>query len=485
MHPVEWLREVGCFGAGFYPAARHAAKQFFTLTLNSESWARAGKGLVQQFMERVVLPREGPPVTTAFQQQKPIDALARAEADLDRFWSKLRFDPALEERYEAYSSERRNRTLRFWLVFGLLLRLLGLSTELAIGGDMTAYGLAFRVGLLVPVVLVSLWFLSPRYSPATQGVAATAAPLLCVVGICFLGSVAPAQDAVRYFFLAGVNLVAINLVMPLRFQHAVGYTVVAVATYLFMAFSGFAGVDPLQVVDIVFVYSAASVASLIVSYRNGIVDRRAFLASEKINAQAAALAHANEELQRLLELDALTGVYNRRYLDQSLKMRGEAATSDGVRLGVIMVDVDHFKIYNDRLGHRAGDNCLRDVARAIVANVRAGTDVVTRYGGEEFAVLVPGLSLDDTQALGERIRAAIEAMEIPHPHAGHAIVTVSVGVASGMPVTAEMMDGLLNEADVALYRSKRLGRNRVMRADTPESASAEQDALPDVAKTAA
>jgi diguanylate cyclase (GGDEF)-like protein len=423
-------------------------------------------------------------VTTA-SHQKPIAALARAEAELDRFWAKLSFDPALEQRYEAYSSERRNRTLRFWLVFGLVLRLLGLSSELAIGGDMPTYGLAFRVGLLVPVVLVSLWFLSPRYSLATQGVAATAAPILCVVGICFLGSVAPSPHEVRYFFLAGVNIVAINLVMPLRFHHAVVYTAVSIATYLFMAFSGYAGADSWQVIDIVFVYSAAAVASLVVAYRNGIVDRRAFLASEKISAQTSALAHANEELQRLLELDALTGVYNRRYLDLSLKTRGEAAIADHAPLGVIMVDVDHFKIYNDKLGHRAGDDCLRDVAHAIVANVRAGTDIVTRYGGEEFAVLVPGLSLDDTQALGERVRAAIETLDIPHPHAGHAKVTVSVGVAASVPETAEMLDRLINEADAALYRSKHLGRNRVTCATEPESATAEAGERWDSTKSAA
>jgi diguanylate cyclase (GGDEF)-like protein len=262
-----------------------------------------------------------------------------------------------------------------------------------------------------------------------------------------------------------------------------------------MAFSGYAGVDPWAVIDIVFLYSAAAVASLIVTYRNGVTDRRAFLASEKINAQATALALANEELQRLLKLDALTGVYNRRYLDQSLKTRGEIAIADRAYLGVLMVDVDHFKIYNDRLGHRAGDDCLRAIARAIVANVRGGEDIVTRYGGEEFAVLVPGLSLDDTRALGERIRAAIERLEIPHPRAGDAKVTVSVGVAAGVPETAEALDRLINVADVALYRSKHLGRNRVTSASTAEHATSEyapsgrmasdRGEVPDATKSAA
>lgn len=455
----------------------------------------SGKGILQHFVEMVVPPRDGVTVTTATVQQEPIDALANAKRALGRLWPKPSFDPALEQRYEAYSSERRNRTLRFWLVFGLVLRIFGLASEFAIGGDMPVYGLVFRLGVLAPVVLISLWFLSPRYSLAAQGVAATAAPFLCVVGICLLGSVAPSPDEVRYFFLAGVNIIAINLVMPLRFQHAVAFTAASIAAYLFMAFSGYAGVDPWAVIDIVFLYSAAAVASLIVTYRNGVTDRRAFLASEKINAQATALALANEELQRLLKLDALTGVYNRRYLDQSLKTRGEIAIADRAYLGVLMVDVDHFKIYNDRLGHRAGDDCLRAIARAIVANVRGGEDIVTRYGGEEFAVLVPGLSLDDTRALGERIRAAIERLEIPHPRAGDAKVTVSVGVAAGVPETAEALDRLINVADVALYRSKHLGRNRVTSANTAEHAASEyapsgrmasdRGEVPDATKSAA
>jgi diguanylate cyclase (GGDEF)-like protein len=400
-------------------------------------------------------------VISATHEQEPTDALKRAEVALGRLWRSPSFEPALEQQYEAYSSERRNRTLRFWLLFGLVLRVLGLATEFSIGGDMPVYGLVFRLGILPPVVLVSLWFLSPRYSLLTQGVAATAAPFLCVVGLALLGAAAPHPNEIRYFFLVGVNIVALNIVMPLRFRHAVAFTVASMTVYLSMALSGLGGVDPWSGLDIVFMYSMASIASLVVAYRNEIIDRRAFLASERINAQAKALAHANEELQRLLTMDALTGVYNRRYLDRSLKESAEAAIADRTHLGVLMVDVDHFKSYNDLFGHRAGDECLREVARTIVATVRSGTDIVTRYGGEEFAVLAPGLPPKDTEVLGERIRAAVEALAIPHPRAGGAKVTISVGTAAAIPEGADTLDRLINEADGALYRSKHLGRNRV------------------------
>ena len=382
-------------------------------------------------------------MTTAIPPPISTDALERAEASLGCLGARPRFEPELEERYEAASADSRARALRFWLLFGLGLRIVGLTNEVSIGGDVLTYGLVFRLGILVPVVLVSLVLLSPRYSRLTQGLAATTAPFLCVVGLAFLGTIAPAPNEVRYFFLAGVNIIGINIVMPLRFQHAAVFTAVSISAYILIAASGLGGIEFRDVSDSVFIFSVAAIASLAVTYSNEIGDRRAFLAHERINLQAAALKSANEELQRLLTTDALTGIYNRRYLDQSLQTSGERAIADRAYLGVVMVDVDHFKAYNDILGHRAGDECLREVAKVIVANVREGSDIVTRYGGEEFAVLVPGLPPEDTEALGERIRAAIEAHAIRHPYTAGARLTVSVGTAAGIPDEPQALERLL------------------------------------------
>lgn len=408
-------------------------------------------------------------MTAALSQDVSIDALTRADAALGRWRASPSFEPILEQTYEVASSERRNRALRFWLLFALLLRVLGLSSEFAIGGDMPVYGLVFRLGLLAPVSLISLWFLSPRYSLRAQGLAATVAPFLCVAGLACLGAVAPDHDAVRYFMLAGANIAAVNLLMPLRFRHAAIFTFASMAVYLSIAFSGIGHFDLSAVIDMVFLFSMTSVASLAVAYRNDVADRRSFLAGERITLQADALARANADLRRLLNTDALTGVYNRRYLDQALETCGKTAIVDRTSLGVLMVDVDHFKPYNDMLGHQAGDECLRMVAQALVTNVRINEDVVTRYGGEEFAVLVPGVSDEGAEALGERVRAAIEALAISHPRAPNATVTVSVGVAAIVPDSASDLERLIKEADDALYRSKHLGRNRVTCAGAPPS----------------
>ena len=412
-------------------------------------------------------------MTTATAPLMSIDALTRAEADLGRSGARLCFEPALERKYEISTAAQRARLLRFWLLFGLTLRIIGVASEVAIGGEVLTYGLILRFGVLLPVVLVSLVLLSPRFPRIVQALAATTAPFLCVVGLAVIGTVVAPPNEAKYFYLAGINIIAINIVMPLRFQHAVAFTFASVAAYVFVALSGWGGLEFRTVSDTVFMFSFAGIASLAVTYRNDLADRRAFLAKEKIRLQAAALEAANEELKRLLTTDALTSVYNRRYLDESLKTHGEKAVADKTHLGVVMVDVDHFKAYNDMLGHRAGDQCLREVARVIEANVREGTDIVTRYGGEEFAVLAPGLSPEGTEALAERIRAAIEARAIPHPRMRDAKVTVSAGTSAMIPHGVGVLESLFEAADSALYRSKNLGRNRVTSANVsaPEFAS--------------
>ncbi len=194
------------------------------------------------------------------------------------------------------------------------------------------------------------------------------------------------------------------------------FTAVSISAYILIAASGLGGIEFRDVSDSVFIFSVAAIASLAVTYSNEIADRRAFLAHERINLQAAALKSANEEPQRLLTTDALTGIPQSplsRPIPTDKRREGDRGSRLSRRRHGRCRPLG--KAYNDILGHRAGDECLREVAKVIVANVREGSDIVTRYGGEEFAVLVPGLPPEDTEALGERIRAAIEAHAIRHP----------------------------------------------------------------------
>lgn len=172
------------------------------------------------------------------------------------------------------------------------------------------------------------------------------------------------------------------------------------------------------------------------------------------------LALANDELARLNAQDGLTGLSNRRCFDEALRREFRDATFADAPLSLVMVDVDHFKAFNDTRGHLAGDECLRAVATVLEAQ-RGGNEVVARYGGEEFALILPGHGPASARARAEQLREAVEAQRLPHGGSTTAPwVTVSVGVAT----RGEGEDdgaALIAAADGALYEAKRGGRNRV------------------------
>ncbi len=177
------------------------------------------------------------------------------------------------------------------------------------------------------------------------------------------------------------------------------------------------------------------------------------------------LAEANRELEALSVRDPLTGLANRRRLVEFLEGEWQRNLRFGRPLSLLIIDVDHFKAYNDRLGHRAGDECLRSVAGVIAAHACRPGDLVARYGGEEFVVVLSETPAEHARALAERMRAAIEELALAHPVAASGWVTISIGVASTVPSVGGSWQYLLEEADRALYAAKRAGRNRVWMGD--------------------
>jgi diguanylate cyclase (GGDEF)-like protein len=178
---------------------------------------------------------------------------------------------------------------------------------------------------------------------------------------------------------------------------------------------------------------------------------------------------AEDSLSRLAMLDGLTGIANRRQLDDVLEREWLRAIRDGKPIAALMIDVDHFKDYNDRYGHAQGDDALRSVAATIASNIRP-TDVVARYGGEEFAVILPATDPHRAVAIAERVRLALVQQNIPHTGTVQDSVTVSIGIAGLVPTRVGLQSSLIEAADSALYDAKRLGRNR--------SVEAEQKTLP-------
>ena len=182
----------------------------------------------------------------------------------------------------------------------------------------------------------------------------------------------------------------------------------------------------------------------------------------ELQAVARRLEDGNAQLRRLSERDGLTGVANRRLFDGSLLAAWAEAQQAGRDIALILIDIDHFKEYNDACGHLGGDDCLKRVARALEAEASAAGALVARYGGEEFSVLVADPSHTDVHALAEALRARIVAEHLPHPRSPVApIVTVSVGAATLAARAALEPALLIDAADRALYLAKAAGRNRV------------------------
>ncbi|WP_406693569.1 diguanylate cyclase [Singulisphaera sp. Ch08] len=181
----------------------------------------------------------------------------------------------------------------------------------------------------------------------------------------------------------------------------------------------------------------------------------------KVADRTEALGAANRRLEALSITDSLTGLANRRHFDEVLAAEWQRAQRPGNSLGVAMIDIDHFKLYNDRYGHLAGDACLRRVAESLGGSLRHGIDQVARYGGEEFALILPGADSVMMVEVASRVCAAVAALRIPNEGAARGIVTVSIGIAATVPSPRTTAESLIEAADVALYKAKHNGRNQV------------------------
>ncbi|MCX7780674.1 MAG: diguanylate cyclase [Negativicutes bacterium] len=188
-------------------------------------------------------------------------------------------------------------------------------------------------------------------------------------------------------------------------------------------------------------------------------------AVQAFETEHTTLQGLNDELRRLSTFDGLTGIANRRFFDMRLSQVWGQGEKEGQPVSLIMIDIDHFKAYNDTYGHLAGDDCLKQVAITLQAGVMRTADCAARYGGEEFAVLLPDTTLAGALMVAERLRAAVAALGLEHTGSLTAgVVTVSLGVACAIPDKSRRPDTLVEAADKALYEAKRTGRNRVIAA---------------------
>jgi diguanylate cyclase (GGDEF)-like protein len=178
------------------------------------------------------------------------------------------------------------------------------------------------------------------------------------------------------------------------------------------------------------------------------------------------LTKALAKLKKLSTTDGLTELANRRQMDKILKSECSSSRTTTTELSVILLDIDHFKAYNDTYGHQEGDDCLKQVSQLLSQTVSRKMDLVARYGGEEFCCILPATPHENAMVLAERIRSNVEGLQLPNQGSlVNDYVTISLGVVTTIPGTPTMSEKILSIADKNLYKAKESGRNKVVGTD--------------------
>lgn len=392
-------------------------------------------------------------------------------ADLDRL---LRFSPAVAEHYERDHAPERGSDLRRNGLVGILFYNVYNITGLILTPDVVGPSLVVRLGLFTPVALLLVWLIGR--------VGAVQRERLMLVGM--IGAIVSqiamvwlTQAPLGSYAFAEVALAVIfgNIVLALRFPHAIVMTGVS-ALVVGAALATKPGLDGALRIALFIQFATACASSLYANHQMEARRCRDYLVGLRARLLREVAEQARQRFQDLSRTDALTGLPNRRALDLCL----DRWLTDGAPIAIAMIDIDHFKRFNDTLGHLAGDACLRRVADTLAALTFARTDCLcARYGGEEFAVVLKGGGRREAARLAVDLVETVAALAIPHPNRGdrNGVVTVSVGLAVGGEVTdaasrSDRKAALLAAADRALYEAKRRGRNRAIIATPPPAALA-------------
>lgn len=384
----------------------------------------------------------------------------------------LAFTPQLERRYELDTRARRSQRLKAHSLVHLLLYNVFLGADVVLVPDQLGLAVFIHLVIVSPLILAFILWLKPDRPRYLREGGAAAMSLLVILQILvvFCASQSPHSEDYQYLVMLSLLNAATTLRLPFHYAAitagcAVGWHWVAVLASghleLPVALMACAMVAGGAYSTVVASFSLERDARR--SYLHTLLDR---LRLERSNA---ASRH-----------DALTGLANRRLLEERLAELWDDNDDSPWQVAAVLLDVDYFKSFNDNYGHVAGDVCLKRVAACIVAELRDERDLATRFGGEEILLLLPGTDLGGAIRVAERIRRAIEALALPHKEGGaRQIVTASFGVAS-VPVKTLTSSELIAAADMALYAAKRNGRNQVWPSPLRSAAATASDlvALP-------
>jgi len=376
-------------------------------------------------------------------------------------WYRMFFPPVPERRFIESTSASRISQIRFGLLGVAALHLALLIPDSVQGHHMMMLGIWLRVCISLPILIAGAYLLRAGMPGWLEGLLGGVPLVIAFLCDAELARHAEALFRDRYFMGAGTQLCIVTSLIPLKRKYSLAcmgcYLAVLNAT-LFGLLGQVTFPNPKQ---LALITTIVVVLYAVYRWRTESQERRSFILAERDRIHTKQLGWANRQLTVLSYTDALTGLANRRFFDDALLRLWNEALDSGIPLSVLMIDIDHFKRYNDSLGHAAGDKCLRKVAQAMQFCVRVDKDSLARCGGEEFIAIIPAASLADAEQIGERIRIAVEDLKIAHPsNPLSKYVTVCVGVATVETISGDdKPDRLLKAADYALYTAKSRGRN--------------------------
>ncbi len=371
--------------------------------------------------------------------------------ELRRDFPDLRFSPALEKDFQAFQLDRVRSRVRFFQLATCLL-CLAVATHLIILDRLSVTdALVGWLGIALVASLLLVWtswsrFYERLYLPAAR----IALPILGVVSAVGIAGSVIAGHPDPFYFLTSYSI-ALFFLGGQRFREAlIANALMIVAHGATLAYLGH------SIESVVYYVSVLTITTAVGAFAYGGVERQlrtSFLERGLMSEMAAR--------------DGLTGLKNRRAFDDHFSRMWQQGLRDKRSLALLLIDVDHFKAYNDRYGHQAGDHALRRVAQVVQGFARRPLDIAARYGGEEFVLALFDMTGEHVQELAEELRNSIFALQIIHEDSPTApYVTASVGISVVRPKVGRSPEGAVQLADESLYSAKRSGRNCVKLVDS-------------------
>ena len=365
----------------------------------------------------------------------------------------LAFPDWLERQFEHDTRRRRAQRLRAAIPTIVIIYNLFLIPDWMLVGDKIAIAVFLHFAVVTPWILLTGWLTKDDSAKLLREGLAASIPVAIVLQILVSFVLTSSSDADHYQYFVLLVVLFTNTVQRLPFRYAVVVSSIIIACHsLAIVVSGHM-LLPVALVAIG-TLAVAAYLTLVSNYYLERDARRAYLHALRDRLQ-------HNEVLEASRRDALTDLANRYYLDTRLAELWQEDDDVVSPVAMIVLDIDHFKLFNDRYGHVAGDACLKRVAACVRAELRSVDDLGVRYGGEEILIVLPKTEVLSATRIAERIRRSIEALAIPHEGLGTTrIITVSCGTAAAPISTISALE-LIAAADAALYAAKRNGRNQV------------------------